>query len=52
MRRTAGYTWKDHKINREIERELSITTVLDKIQDYKGNWIQHVNRIPRNNYTD
>jgi hypothetical protein len=48
MRRTVGYTSKDHKINIEIERELNITTVLDKIQGYKGNWIQHVNRIIRN----
>ena len=27
--------------------ELIISPVLDKIQDYKRNWIQHVNRMPR-----
>jgi hypothetical protein len=29
-------------------KELNITPVLDKIQEYKKNWIQHVNRMPRN----
>jgi hypothetical protein len=43
MRRTAGYTWTDHKTNTEIAKELNMTPVLDKIQDYKRNWIQHVN---------
>jgi hypothetical protein len=40
--------WTDHKTNTEIAKELNITPVLDKIQDYKRNWIQHVNRMPRN----
>jgi hypothetical protein len=48
MRRTAGFTWTDHKINTEIANELNITQVLDKIQDYKRKWIQHVNRMPCN----
>jgi hypothetical protein len=48
----AGYTWTDHKTNTEIAKELNITPVLDKIQDYNRNWIQHVNRIPRNRYQD
>jgi hypothetical protein len=48
MRITAGYTWTDHKTNTEIAKELNITPVLDKIQDYKRNWIQRVNRMPRN----
>jgi hypothetical protein len=48
MRITAGYTWTDHKTNTEVAKELNITPVLDKIQDYKRNWIQHVNRMPRN----
>jgi hypothetical protein len=37
--RTAGYTWTDHKTNTEIAKELNITPVLEKIQDYKRNWI-------------
>jgi hypothetical protein len=48
MRRTAGYTWTDHKKNTGIAKELNITPVLDKIQSYKRNWVQHGNRIPRN----
>jgi hypothetical protein len=48
MRRTAGYTRTDHKTNTEIAKELNITPVLDNIQDYKRNWIQQVNRMPRN----
>jgi hypothetical protein len=45
MRRAARYSWTDHKRNAE---ELNVTPVLYKIQDYKGNWIQHINRTPRN----
>jgi hypothetical protein len=33
-RKTAGYTWRDYKTNIEIAKELNITPVLDKIQDY------------------
>jgi hypothetical protein len=47
MRRTAGYTWADHKLNTEVAKELNITPVLDKIQNYKRNWIQHINRMRR-----
>jgi hypothetical protein len=39
----AGYTWTDHKTNTEIAKQLNITPVLVKIQNYKRNWIQHVN---------
>jgi hypothetical protein len=45
---TAGYTWTRHKTNTEIAKELNITPLLDKMQDYKRNWIQYVNRMPRN----
>ena len=48
MRRTAGYTWIDYKKNVQIAKELKITTVLDKLLEYKRSWIQHVNRMPRN----
>jgi len=48
MRRTAGYTWTDHKINTQIAKELKITPILDSLLEYKRNWIQHVNRMPRN----
>jgi hypothetical protein len=47
MRRTAGYTWTDCKTNKQIVKELKIKPILDKLLEYKGNWIQHVNRMPR-----
>ena len=47
MRKTAGYTWTDHKTNSHIAKELEITPDLDKLLEYKRNWIQHVNRMPR-----
>jgi hypothetical protein len=28
--------------------ELKITPILDKLLEYKRNWIQHVNRMPSN----
>jgi len=46
--RTAGDTWADYRTNKQIARELKITAILDKLLEYKRNWIQHVNRIPRN----
>jgi len=48
MRRTAGYTWTDYKTNGQIAKELKITSILDKLLEYKRSWIQHVNRMPRN----
>ena len=48
MRITAGYSWTDYKTNTQIARELKITTILDKLLEYKRNWIQHVNRMPLN----
>jgi hypothetical protein len=47
MRRTAGYTWTDYKTNLHIAKELKKTPVLDKLLEYKRNWIQYVNRMPR-----
>jgi ABC-type ATPase involved in cell division len=48
MRRTAGYIWTDYKTNKQIAKKLKITTILDNLLEYKKNWIQHVNRMPRN----
>jgi len=41
------HTWADYKTNSHIAKELEITPVLDKLLEYKRNWIQHVNRMPR-----
>jgi hypothetical protein len=42
MRRTAGCTWTDYKTNTQIAKELKVTPVLDKLLEYKRNWIQHL----------
>jgi len=47
-RRTVGYTWTDYKTNVLITRELKITPILDKLMEYKRNWIQYLKRMPRN----
>ena len=47
MRRTTGYSWADYKTNTQITKEFKTTPTLDKLLEYKRNWIQHVNRMPR-----
>jgi hypothetical protein len=32
----------------QIAKELKITPILDRLLEYKRNWIQHVNRMPYN----
>jgi len=39
IRRTAGYTWTDYKAGTHITKELKITPILDKLLEYKRNWI-------------
>ena len=46
MRKTAGYPWTYYKTG--IAKELNITPSLDKIQEYRRNWIRHVNRTHHN----
>jgi hypothetical protein len=48
MRRTAGYTGTDYKTNTQIAKELKVSPILDKLLEYKRNWIQPVNGMPRN----
>jgi len=38
-RKTSGYTWTYYKTYTEITKELNITTVLNRKQDYRRNWI-------------
>jgi hypothetical protein len=37
----------EYKTNTQIAKELKITPILDKLVEYKRNWI-HVNGMPRN----
>jgi hypothetical protein len=39
MRSTAGCTWTDYKTNTQITNEWKITQILDKLLEYKRNWI-------------
>jgi len=48
VRRETGYSWADYKINAQITKELKMTQISDILLQYKRNWIQHVNRMPRN----
>ena len=47
LRPLAGYTLYDHKTNDYIRRELQITGILDKIDEYRRNWFQHLQRMPQ-----
>ena len=47
MRITAGYTRTNCKTNTQTAKELKITPILDKLLEYRRNWIQHVNRKSR-----
>jgi hypothetical protein len=48
MRITAGYIWTDYKTKTQIGKKLKITPILDKLLEYKRNWILSVNRMPPN----
>ena len=48
LRLLAGYTLYDHKTNDYIRRELRITGILDKIDEYRWNWLSHLQRMPQN----
>ena len=48
LRPLAGYTLYDHKTNDYIRCELHITGILDKIDEYRRNWFQHLQRMPQN----
>ena len=48
LRPLAGYTLYDHKENDSIRRELQITCILDKIDEYRLNWFLHLQRMPQN----
>jgi len=47
LRPLAGYTRYDHKTNDYISRELQITGILDKIDEYRQNWLLHLQRMPQ-----
>jgi len=48
LRPLAGYTLYDHKANDYIRHELRITGILDKLDEYRRNWLSHLHRMPQN----
>ena len=48
LRPLAGYNLYDHKTNYYICRELWITGILDKTDEYRRNWLSHLQRMPQN----
>ena len=48
LRPLAGYTLYDHKTKDYIRRELRITGILDKIDEYRRNWLSHLQRMQQN----
>jgi hypothetical protein len=48
LRPLAGYTLYDHKTNDYIGRELRITGILYKIDELRGNWLLHLQRMSQN----
>jgi hypothetical protein len=50
-RKTAGHIWTDCKTNTEVAKELNTAAVLDKIQEYRRNGLQHISRMSRTRLT-
>ena len=48
LRPLAGYTIYGHKINDSISRKINITCILDKIDEYRLNWLLNLQRMPQN----
>jgi len=48
LRPLAGYTLYGRETNDYIRRELRITGILDKIDENRRNWFQHLQRMPQN----
>jgi hypothetical protein len=48
LRPLAGYTLYGHKTNEYICCELRITDILDKTDEYRWNWLSHLQRMPQN----
>jgi len=48
LRPLAGYTLYDYKTNDCIYCELRITGVLDKLDEYRQNWLSQLQRMPQN----
>jgi hypothetical protein len=48
LRPLAGYTFYDYRTNDSIRRELQTDSILDKIDEYRRNWLTHIQRMSQN----
>jgi hypothetical protein len=48
LRPLAGHTVNDHKTKVSISRELQTECILDNIDEYRRNWLLHLQRMPHN----
>jgi hypothetical protein len=48
LRSLAGHALYDHKTNDSIRRELQTDCILGKIDEYRRNWLLHLQRMPQN----
>jgi hypothetical protein len=48
LRSLAGHTCNDHKTNDSICHKLQTECILDKIDEYRRNWLLHLQRMPQN----
>ena len=48
LRPLAGYTLHDHKTNDSVRRELQTEYIIDKTDEYRRNWLLHLQRMPPN----
>jgi len=48
LRPLADYTLCDHKTKDSVRRELQTECILDKIDEYRGNWFLRLQRMPPN----
>ena len=48
LRPLAGYTLYDHKTNDSVRRNLQTECILDNTDEYRRNWLLHLQRIPPN----
>jgi hypothetical protein len=48
LRPLAGYTLHYHKTNDSVRRELQTECILDKVDEYRRNWLLHLQRMTLN----
>jgi len=46
LRPLAGYTLHDHKTNDSVRRELQTECILNDVNEYRRNWLLHLQRMP------